>query len=443
VSTENDNAGSTVRVALIGLGDRGRNLLEALLALPGVAVTAIADTKQWRVDEALAIIARAGEATPGTVVGGGDRYRHAIERSDVDAVVTATPWEAHVPIMLAAMDAGKYGASEVPAAVTVDECWALVEASERTGTPMMMLENACYRRDTMAIFSAIRAGLIGDLFHSQGAYAHDVRYVKFDERGADTGALEWRGRHSVHRNGNLYPTHQLGPAAIAMDVNRGTKMDYLVSMSSPQHGMTDYIRERFGTDHPNFSQKFANGDVNVTLIKLENGTTINLLHETQSWRPIDAQRRFQGTKGILEKQTAEDNGRFFSIDRHWDRGKTAVEGEWQWHDLAPVVDEFEHPLWKRHGAVAQGVAGHSGSDYMTLLAFTEAVRHKTDTPLNVYDAASWSVIAPLSEQSVAERSATVEIPDFTRGRWKDTPRFTYQLPNPGEDSEGRQLGARR
>ncbi len=426
MNTEAPN-GRVARIALIGVGDRGSGLLRTLLALPHAEVTVVADTSAERVERAKASCVAAGQPLPAGIVIANDDYRPAIERSDVDGVVTATPWDLHAPIMLAALNAGKYAGVEVPAAVTLDECWELVEASERTGTPLMILENDCYRRDTMAIFNAVRAGLIGDLFHSVGAYNHDVRYVKFDERGADTGALEWRGTQSIERNGNLYPTHQLGLAALMMDVNRGTRMDYLVSMSSPQHGMTNYIRERFGPDHPGLAQPFANGDVNVTLIKLENEKTITLYHDTHSWRPLDEDLRYQGTKGILEKPTAEDNGRYFSIDRHWDRGRTAPNGEWQWHDLAPVLDEFEHPLWTQNAAAAQtpGSSSHFGSDYMTLLAFTDAVRSGAPTPLSVYDAVSWSAIAPLSEQSVADRSARIDIPDFTRGRWKTEPRFDY------------------
>lgn len=413
------NSERMVRVGLVGVGERGTGLTRVLLHMDDVEVKAICDINETNLVRAQKLCTDSGREKPQGYARGPEDYKRLVERNDLDAVITATPWELHVPIMLAALDAGKYAATEVPAAVTVDECWALVEKSEKTGIPCMMLENACYGRDFLAVFNLIRAGLLGDIFHCESGYNHDVRYVKFDTQKnlgfADKGELRWRGQHSVKRDGNLYPTHQLGPIALIMDINRGTRMKHLVSMSTPQHGLTNYIIERFGKDHPLAKQPFKNGDVNCCLIKLENGNTITQYHDTQSWRPRDDIHRYQGTKGVV----ARTQNKIFTIDEHWDRKQT---NEWRWRELEPYLKKYDHPLWQRYGerAVAHG---HGGTDWMTMRGFIEAVRNKTQTPLTVYDAASWSVVAPLSEKSVANDSERVEFPDFTRGKWKTTPKY--------------------
>lgn len=409
-----------VRIGLVGVGTRGRSLTRTLLALPGVEIKAMADIDETSLAWGQKICVEAGREKPEGYPRGPRDFERLVDRSDLDAVITATPWEWHVPVMLATLDAGKYGGTEVPAAKTIEECWALVEKSEKTGIPCMMLENDCFERQYMAVFNLARAGLLGDVFHCEAGYNHDVRYVKFDvekDRGfADKGELRWRGWESVHRNGCLYPTHPLGPIALLMDVNRGTRMKYLVSMSTPQHGLTNYIVERFGKDHPTARQPFKNGDVNTSLIKLENGNTITLYHDTQSWRPRDDIDRYHGTRGVV----ALTQKKIYSIDRHW-TDRTQIN-DWQWADLEPFVREFEHPLWKAYGEQARR-HGHGGTDWMVVRAFVEAVRHRAPTPLDVYDAATWSVVAPLSEKSVANDSERVDFPDFTRGRWKTSPRF--------------------
>ena len=409
----------TVRVGVVGVGERGSSLTKVLLNLDHVEVKAICDINEVNLARAQKFCTDAGREKPEGYSKGPEDYKRLVERNDLDAVITATPWELHVPVMLATLDAGKYGGTEVPAAVTVDECWALVEKSEKTGLPCMMLENACYGRDYLAVFNLIRAGLLGDIYHCESGYNHDVRYVKFDTQKnlgfQDKGELRWRGKHSVTRDGNLYPTHQLGPVALIMDLNRGTRMKHLVSMSTPQHGLTNYVVERFGKDHPLAKQPFKNGDVNCTLIKLENGNTITQYHDTQSWRPRDDIHRYHGTKGVVSRTQKK----IFSIAEHWDHQQT---NEWKWQELDPYLKKYNHPLWQKHGERASAY-GHGGTDWMTMRGFIEAVRHQTQTPLTVYDAASWSVVAPLSEKSVANDSERVEFPDFTRGKWKSTPKF--------------------
>ncbi len=420
---QTNNAPRTVRVGLVGVGSRGLQLLGALLKSENVEVKAICDVDDDRQMRGMKLFTDAGKEKPAGYSKGPEDYKRLVERNDLGTVITATPWELHVPIMLATLDAGKYGGTEVPAAVTVDECWALVEKSEKTGIPCMMLENSCFGRPSLAIHNLVRAGLLGEIYHAESGYNHDVRYVKFDVQKnygyKDEGRLRWRGEHSVRRDGALYPTHQLGPAALLMNIDRGTRMKHLVSMSTPQHGMTNYIIERFGKDHPMAKQPFKNGDVNCTLIKLENGNTLTQYHDTQSWRPRDDIHRYHGTKGAI----ARTQSKIFTIDEHWDRKQI---NEWKWQELAPYLKKYDHALWQKYGEEAAKHA-HSGSDWMTLHVFLQAVRNKTQTPLTVYDAAAWSVVAPLSEKSVANDSERVDFPDFTRGKWKTTPKFEMNI----------------
>jgi predicted dehydrogenase len=403
-----------VRVGIVGVGNRGLNLTRALLDLDNVEVSAIGDINEENLAKAQQLCVKRGREKPEGYSRGPEDFLRLCDRNDLDAVVTATPWQWHTPVMLAALDAGKYGATEVPAAITVDECWALVEKSESTGMPCMMLENACYSRALLAIWNLIRSDLLGKIFHFESGYNHDVRHEKFN----DDGTLTWRGEHSVHRNGNLYPTHQLGPIALVMDFNRGNRMETLVSMATNSYGLNNYAVERFGPDNPNVNRTFKNGDVSCTLIKLADGNFITQYHDTQSWRPREDIFRFHGTKGIV----AGTQEKIYAIKKHYDGKQTH---NWEWHNLRPFVKEFDHPMWKQLGDKASP-HGHGGTDWMTMRGFIEAVRHKTQTPLTVYDAASWSVVAPLSEQSIAEGSRTVNFPDFTKGKWKTNLPFELQ-----------------
>ncbi len=393
---------NTVRIGMVGVGGRGTGLLRNLLDLPGVEIPAICDINEDNLRRAQDIVEKAGRPQPAGYSGGPEDFRRLVERKDLDAVVTATPWEWHTPVCLAAMKADKYAATEVPAAITVEECWDLVNTSEKTGKPCMMLENVCYFRNVLMVLNLIQQGMLGEIIHSEAGYQHDVRGGKI--RATD-GEIRWRGMHAVKRNANLYPTHPIGPVAWWSNINRGDRFTYLVSMSSKSRGINNYVRKKFGPDHPNAKRTYALGDVNTTLIRTENGVTVTLYHDTQLPRPYDLILRVQGTEGIysgtLDKIYIEDR----SPKPH------------TWEDIEPYYEKFEHPIWKDLGPTARNY-GHGGGDYITLHQFVKAVRNRTQTPIDVYDTAVWSVITPLSETSVATKSAPVDVPDFTRGKWK-------------------------
>lgn len=392
----------TVRVGVIGLGARGSLHVELLLLLDGVDVKALCDVYGPAAEENARKCAEKGRAKPALYTGGDRAYREMLEREDLDAVLIATPWRWHTPMAVDTMTAGKHALIEVPAAVTLDECWELVETQERSGRHCMMLENVCYGREELMVLNMCRQGLFGELTHGEAAYIHDLREQMHDvERG--TGS--WRTPEQTMRNGNLYPTHGLGPVAQYMDVNRGDRFDYLVSMSSKAAGRALYAKEHFPKDHPRNQVSYICGDMNSTLIRTERGRTILLQWDETTPRPYSRLNLIQGTGGIFAGYP----------------DRIAIEGRGPTHsfqDLEAYRREFEHPLWKQVGLEAERAGGHGGMDFVMHWRIVQCLREGLPLDQDVYDAASWSAISPLSERSVANRSLPVDIPDFTRGRYK-------------------------
>jgi hypothetical protein len=325
------------------------------------------------------------------------------EAEALDLVFTATPWEWHVPVCVAAMITGKHAATEVPAALTIDDCWRLVETAEQQARHCVMMENCCYDRPEMLCLNLVRRGLLGEVLHAEGGYLHDLRAVKFSSDGEGL----WRRAHSEKRNGNLYPTHGLGPIAQCMNINRGDRLDYLVSMSSPSRGLQAWRQEKLAADDPRRDEQYALGDVNVTLIKTALGKTIYLVHDTNLPRPYSRMHVVQGTRGLFER---------------WPE-RVHVEGrspEHAWETLEKYYVEFEHPLWKSD-AVKRASGGHGGMDFLENYRLVQCLRRGEPLDMDVYDGVTWSCISELTERSVAERSRSQDVPDFTRGRWKSRP----------------------
>jgi hypothetical protein len=314
----------------------------------------------------------------------------------------ATPWEWHVPVCLAAMKNGKHAATEVPAAMTLDDCWKLVEAAEKFGKHCQMMENCCYDRIELMMLNIVRKGLLGEILHAEAGYLHDLRGIKFGKSGEGL----WRRAWSQKVDGNLYPTHGLGPVAQCMNINRGDALDYLVSMSSPARGMHEYALEHFGPNSEQAKEKFALGDVNTSLIKTKLGKTIILIHDTNLPRPYSRIDLVQGTKGIAHKYP----------DRICIEGKSNDA----WEDFDKYAAEHEHPLWKSQAKKGEG-RGHGGMDYLEDYRLITSLRKGEPLDQDVYDAAAWSAIVGASIESVANKSKPVEIPDFTRGKWKTNP----------------------
>jgi hypothetical protein len=309
------------------------------------------------------------------------------------------------------MEHGKHAATEVPAAVTVDECWQLVETSERRGKHCVMMENCCYDRRESLMLNLVRQGIFGELLHAECAYSHDLRGIKFSTAGEGL----WRRAHSMRRNGNLYPTHGLGPIAQCLDINRGNQLDYLVSMSSPSRGLQLWQQERLAADDPRRGERYRLGDVNATLLQTVHGQTIYLVHDTNLPRPYSRINLLQGTRGLMQGWP----------DRIYVEGRSEHEDEWE--SLDRWYERHEHPLWRWERS-RTATAGHGGMDFLEDWRLVVCLRNGWPTDQNVYDAACWSAIAELTERSVAARSRPVDVPDFTRGRWRATPPLSIVAP---------------
>ena len=395
----------TVRIGFVGVGGMGGAHVRNLLSIEGVELVALCDTNRDRVEEVSSWVTDAGQPAP-TLYGRDERdFVRMCETEDLDLVYNATPWEWHVPVCLAAMENGKHAATEIPAAYTLEDCWALVEYAERYQKHCVMMENCNYDRPEMMVFHMVRLGLFGELVHAECGYLHDLRGIKF----SDNGEGLWRRNHAWVRNGNLYPSHGLGPVANVMDINRGDQFDFMVSMSGPSRGLQDYAREHFPDGSPQREETFALGDVNVSLIQTAMGKTIYVSHDTNLPRPYSRIHMVQGTKGIFQGYP----------------NRVYVEGmspPHRWEDWQDRLEEFDHPIWKDLEESSSG-AGHGGMDYIEDYRLIKCLREGLPTDMNVYDAAAISAVGPLSEWSVANRSRPVDFPDFTRGRWKEWPQL--------------------
>jgi hypothetical protein len=395
----------TVRIGFVGVGGQGTSHVENLLRIEGCVIKAVDDIVPEKVARIQDMVEQAGFPRPTGYSRGPTDFVRMCEQEELDLVFNATPWEWHVPICLAAMRSGKHTATEVPAAYTVDDCWALVENAEKYGKHCVMMENCNYDRMEMMVFNMVRQGLFGEILHAEGGYLHDLRSVKFSPEGEGL----WRRAHSMKRNGNLYPTHGLGPVANCLDINRGDRFASLVSMSSPSRGLQLYAREHFPDGSPQRQEQYVLGDVNVSLIKTANGRTICVSHETNLPRPYSRVHVVQGTRGLFQGYP----------HRVYIEGRSKPD---EWDPAEGYLAEFDHPLWKQMEERSRG-AGHGGMDFLEDYRLIKCLREGVPTDMNVYDAAALSVVTPLSEWSVANGGRPADFPDFTRGRWKTSPRL--------------------
>ncbi len=414
---------NVVKVGIIGVGLRGQSHLDLLLRRDDVLVTAFADPDKEMLASALKMVKDAGKPEPAVFSNGNYDYQNLVKRDDVDAVIIATPWEWHIPQAIEAIKGGKIPGVEVCGAIKLQDCWDVVNASEAANIPVMILENVCYRRDLLAVYNMVRKGIFGELLHLQGGYEHDLRGVKLNDgthaydNGVEFGAkgyseAKWRTQHSVNRNGELYPTHGLGPVAAMINVNRGNRLTKLSSVATKARGLHRYIvnHPKGGPDHPNAKIQFKLGDIVTTQIQTANKETIVLTHDTSSPRPYNLGFRVQGTNGLWQ----DTSGGGFKDGMLYLDGISPDE---KWENPEKYLQEHDHPLWKKYERDTQG-AGHGGMDFFVENAFIECIKRKAPFPFDVYDLATWYAITPLSEKSIKEGGQVQTIPDFTKGKWK-------------------------
>jgi predicted dehydrogenase len=411
----NAPAKEILNVALIGVGLRGTNHLNNLLLRNDVNVTAICDIDERRIVIAQELIAKFGKKKAQVFSKNETDYLNLLALDEVDAVMISTPWLWHARMSKDAMLAGKYAGVEVSAANTMEECWDLVNTHEQTGSHLMILENVCYRRDIMAVLNMVRENIFGELLHFRCGYQHDLRFVKFNDgktaygKGVefgDKGISEsaWRTQHSLLRNADVYPTHGVGPIAVMSNINRGNRFVTMTSMATKGVGLNNYIVKHGGKEHPNAKLKFKQGDIITSMIETAQGETIIVTHDCNSPRPYSLGFRVQGSQGIWEV----DGNRIYVEDQ--------AKQNHRWDEATDWLERYDHPLWKKYGEKAMG-AGHGGMDFFVVNAFIESAKQNIAPPLDVYDAAAWSAITPLSEASIANNGEPQDFPDFTRGNW--------------------------
>ena len=393
----------TVRIGMVGVGGMGTSHVSNFLKIKGCEIVAVCDIVESRVERAQKMAVEAGNPKPDGYFNGENDFKRMCERDDIDLVFTATPWKWHVPVCLEAMNTGKHAATEVPAALSVADCWKLIEVSERTGKHCIMMENCNYDRDEMIILNMVKQGVLGEPLHARCGYLHDLRAVKHDMNGEGV----WRRAHSMTTNGDLYPTHGLGPVAQCLDINRGNYFENLVSFSTKSRGLSAYAAKEFGHDSPQANEKFVLGDVVTTMITTKRGETIMITHDTSSPRPYSRDILVQGTGGIVRK---------YPVPRIHIDGRSPAH---RWEDLSDYKDEYYHPLWKKMEEEAAG-AGHGGMDYLEDYRLINALKNGLEPDMDVYDAAVLSAVTELSQKSIESGNWPVQFPDFTRGMWKTT-----------------------
>ena len=400
----------TVRIGFIGLGMRGTGAIARYTQIDHVEIVAICDLVQENIDKCQKILTKNGLPKAAAYSGEND-WKKICERNDIDLIYVCTHWELHTPIAVYAMEHDKHVAVEVPAALTIEQCWELVNTAERTRKHCMQLENCNYDFFEMATLNMAQKGLFGEIVHCEGAYIHDLRFLNFDEKGYWD---MWRLKHLEKEDGNTYPTHGLGPLCHIMNIHRGDKMNHLVSMSSNQFGMSLYAKNKFGDNSEYAKKTYKKGDMNTTLIKTENGKTILIQHDVTSPRPYSRLHTISGTNGFAQKYpqkgiALEPNAHYFLAEEKLDS----------------LLEEYAHPIVKEIEEKAKEVGGHGGMDYIMDYRLIYCLRNGLPLDQDVYDAAEWSAIIELSRKSVENNSAPIEIPDFTRGAWKKINKVTY------------------
>ncbi|MDD3545146.1 MAG: Gfo/Idh/MocA family oxidoreductase [Kiritimatiellae bacterium] len=392
-----------VRVGFIGVGKRGPGAVRRLSRMPKTRVVAVCDVFEDRAEKSAQDVAAAGHAKPQTYFGSEEAYKKLCERPDVNLVYVCTPWHFHVPMALYAMRCGKHVCVEVPVSMTVEGCWSLVETAEKTRRHCMMLENCCYGEDELFALMLARNGLLGELVHGDCGYIHELRAGLTDGTYYKDFALDFFKRHT----GNSYPTHGLGPIAQYMGINRGDRFERLVSLSSGEFGLSSYIREKHGASDPRADYPYKTGDMSTTVIRTAKGRTIMVQYGRYSPRPYDRINLITGTKGTLRSYPLR-----VALDpkpHAWLDDKS----------LAGLKEKYAHPLWRKIGEIAKKNGGHGGMDYIMEYRLCHCLLNGLPLDQDVYDGAAWSSLVELTERSVLKDGASVVVPDFTRGAWRD------------------------
>jgi predicted dehydrogenase len=388
-----------VKIGIAGMGGRGTGHLNTLMTIEGVEIAAVCDLFEERVKNAADFCLKQGRKLPSVYSGNKDSYMKMLDNEDLDAVIIATYWDSHSAIALYAMNHGVYPGIEVPAALTVDDTWKLVETSEDTGIPCMMLENWSFRQDNLALLNMKRIGMFGEIVHCHCAHSHDcIDHWFFDSK---TGERKWPAEYLLNYNRDQYPTHSVGPIISWMDINRGDIFTEIYSTATSSRGINAYFRRKFGNDHPNAKIKWKQGDIVTSLLRTKMGKTLVINYDMQLPRPYSNRWLLEGTMGVYD----EEKGSIYI---------TGTSPQYhQWEPWKPYEEKYNHKWWQKD----LSAESHGGTDYVMLNQFIDAVRSNGPAPIDVYDTAVMTAIVELSGISI-EKNAPVVFPDFTKGRWQ-------------------------
>ena len=406
-----------VRVAFIGVGARGTGHARQIATIEGTEVVAISDLYQDLAQRSIDNCKEIGKGERHNEIamyyGGENKWKLMLKEIKPDAVFISTNWDNHAPMVIEAMNSGAHAFVEVPMATTIEDMWEIINTSEKTRKHCMMMENVNYGRDEMMYLNMCRKGVIGDFLHAEAAYIHELRF-QMEEQKRGTGS--WRTHHYAKGRGNLYPTHGLGPVAQYMNLARGDdNFNTLISYSTPALGRKIYAEKNYPSDHKWNKLNYKNGDLNTSIIKTNVGRTVMVQWDETSPRPYSRHNLIQGTKGTLAgfpTRVALEGGVEGVTKNHhsWAQGK----------DLEVLYEKFDHPLYKRLGALAKKMGGHGGMDFMMRYRIIECLRKGEPLDQNMYEGCFWSAVTPLSARSIEDGGAPQRFPDFTRGNWKST-----------------------
>ncbi len=399
----------TVKIGFIGVGNRGYSAVKRYTSIKGTKIKVLCDVNKKNIKKCLNTLSEKKIKKPDIYLGSED-WKKVCERKDIDLIYIATHWDLHTEIATYAMEHGKHVAIEVPAALTIEECWKLVNTAEKTKKHCFQLENCIYGNFELSILNMTQKDLFGEIVHCEGAYIHDLRKLNFNNHYWEN----WRLSHMEKRDGNTYPTHAIGPISHILNIHRGDKMNFLVSMSSNQFSITEYAKKEFGIDSDYALRKYKKGDINTTLIRTQKGKTILLQHNTSSPRPYSRLHTISGTQGFAQQYPVKGISTLSSPHHFIEQNK-----------LDSLIKKYEHPILKGLKEIIPEVNGHGAMDFIMDYRLIYCLRKGLPLDQDVYDAAEWSSIIELSERSVTNHSMPIKIPDFTRGAWKKVKKIKY------------------
>ncbi|MDO5522581.1 MAG: Gfo/Idh/MocA family oxidoreductase [Bacteroidia bacterium] len=408
----------TVRVGFIGLGMRGPGAVQRFTHIPGTKIVALCDLHPDRVERSQGILEKAGLPRAAEYSGSEEAWKELCERDDIDLVYIATDWKRHAPMMIYAMEQGKHVACEVPAAMTMEEIWDVVNTAERTQKHCMQLENCVYDFFELTTLNMVQQGVFGEVLYAEGAYIHQL------EDFWDSYESDWRLDYNRHHRGDIYATHGMGPACQALDIHRGDKMNYLVAMDSKPVSIPAYLKEKRGEEVTDFK----NGQHTMTFIKTEKGKTIHIQHDVASPRPYSRMYMVQGTNGFANKYPTPGyalKADAVDADAVPNHENLSAHSYVSAEARQALMEKYKHPIHVELEEQAKKVGGHGGMDFIMDYRLVYCLQNGLPLDMDVYDLAEWCCLAPLTALSLENNSAPVTIPDFTRGHWNDVQGYRH------------------